>query len=227
MKSPDAAVAPAAKKTSRKRGCGKKSTYTKTRTSAQEVASDKPLGSGKKFSTKSSRLSIAEEALLLGIGAAGRKPKHDVNLFGSNSYLMMRVLLRGGLKNMPGSVVFRSKFRSLFRLEVCFFRTIITNFSCVCLGVAMVPPPSDGDKVPKPQDVLTEKTLIPYNEIVACEGGMINAALASRRGGTIKHDDLCDVLSDCLHDVSFTALMMPYFSSSCWIFICVCLHNRQ
>jgi hypothetical protein len=38
---------------------------------------------------------------------------------------------------------------------------------------------SDGDKVPEPQDVLVEKTLIPFDEIVAREGGVINVALAS------------------------------------------------
>jgi hypothetical protein len=89
--------------------------------------------------------------------------------------------------------------------------------------------------VPEPQDVLVEKTLIPFDEIVAREGGVINVALASRRGGTIEHDDRCGILSDCLQDVSFAALMMPYFPSSCWsyfaafflIFICVCLRNRR
>jgi hypothetical protein len=43
----------------------------------------------------------------------------------------------------------------------------------------MVPPPDDGDKVLEPQDVLAEKTLIPFDKIVAREGGMINVALAS------------------------------------------------
>jgi hypothetical protein len=85
MESPDAAVALAAKKTSGKQGCGKKSTHTETHTSAQELTSAKPLGHGKKFSAKSSRLSIAEKASLVGIGAAGGKPKRVVNLFGSNS----------------------------------------------------------------------------------------------------------------------------------------------
>jgi hypothetical protein len=109
----------------------------------------------------------------------------------------------------------------------CFFRTIITNFSCVCLGVAVVPPPSDGDKVSEPQDVPVEKSLIPSDEIVSREGGVVNVALASRRGGTIEHDDLCGVLSNCLQDVGFAALMMPFFSLSYWVFICVCLHNRR
>jgi hypothetical protein len=114
---------------------------------------------------------------------------------------MMKVLLPEGLKNVPGSLVFQWKFRSLFRRKVCFFcffRTIITNFSCVCLGVAVVPPPSDGDKVSEPQDVPVEKSLIPSDEIVSREGGVVNVALASRRGGTIEHDDLCGVLSNCL-----------------------------
>jgi hypothetical protein len=43
----------------------------------------------------------------------------------------------------------------------------------------VVPPPSDGDKVLEPKDVLAEKTLIPSDEIVTHEGGMINVALDS------------------------------------------------
>jgi hypothetical protein len=92
---------------------------------------------------------------------------------------MMTVLLLEGLKIVPGSLVFRSKFWSLFRQEVCFFRTIITIFSCVCLSVVAAPPPSDGDKVPELQDVLAEKTLIPSDEIIAHEGGVINVTLVS------------------------------------------------
>jgi hypothetical protein len=95
-----------------------------------------------------------------------------------------------------------------------FLRYIITIFSYVCLGVAMVPPPSDGDNMPKPQDVVAEKTLVPSDEIVAREGGMINVALASQHGVTIERDNLCSILSYCLQDLSFATLMMPYFSSS-------------
>jgi hypothetical protein len=90
----------------------------------------------------------------------------------------------------------------------------------------VVPPPSDGNKVPEPQDVLAEKTLIPSDEIVARKGGVINVALASQCWGTTERDDLCGVLSYCLQDVSFAAVVMPYFLSSCWIFICVCLRIR-
>jgi hypothetical protein len=82
MKSSYVAVAPVVNKTSRKRGHGKKSTRTKTRTSTQELALAKPLGCGKKFSARSSGLSVAENDSL---GAAVRKPKHALNLFGSNS----------------------------------------------------------------------------------------------------------------------------------------------
>jgi hypothetical protein len=62
----------------------------------------------------------------------------------------------------------------------------------------VVPLPSDGDKVPEPQDVLAKKTLIPSDEIVTHEGGNVNVALASQCGGAIERDDLCGVLSDCL-----------------------------
>jgi hypothetical protein len=85
MKSPNAAATPVAKKTSGKRGLGKKSTHTETCASAQELTSAKPLGCGKKFSTKSFGLSVVEKASLVGIGAASGKPKCAVNLFGSNS----------------------------------------------------------------------------------------------------------------------------------------------
>jgi hypothetical protein len=43
----------------------------------------------------------------------------------------------------------------------------------------VVPLPSDGDKVFEPQDVLVDKTLIPSDEIIAREGGVINVAPAS------------------------------------------------
>jgi hypothetical protein len=45
----------------------------------------KPLGRGKKLLVKPSGLSIAEKSSLTGIGTAGGKPKHALNLFGSNS----------------------------------------------------------------------------------------------------------------------------------------------
>jgi hypothetical protein len=81
MKSSDAAAAPAVEKTTRKQGRGKKSTCTEARTSAQELASAKPLGRGKKFSARSPVLSVVVKA---SIGAAIGKPKHALNLFGSN-----------------------------------------------------------------------------------------------------------------------------------------------
>jgi hypothetical protein len=85
MKSSVAAAALAAKKISGKRGCGKKSGYTKTHTSSQELTLAKPLGRGNKFSAKSSGLCIVEKASLVGIDAASSKPKRTINLFGSNS----------------------------------------------------------------------------------------------------------------------------------------------
>jgi hypothetical protein len=85
MKSPDVAAAPAAKKTSGKWGHGKKLACTETCTFTQELVSVKRLGRCKKFSAKSFGVSVAEKALLVGIGGADRKPKCTVNLFGSNS----------------------------------------------------------------------------------------------------------------------------------------------
>jgi hypothetical protein len=63
VKSSDAVAAPAAKKTSRKRGRPKKLTRTETRTSAQELVLLKALGCSKKFSIKSSGLSVVEKAI--------------------------------------------------------------------------------------------------------------------------------------------------------------------
>jgi hypothetical protein len=85
MKSSDAAMALAAKKTSGKRGHGKRSTHAKTRTSTQELTLAKPLGRSKKFSAKSSGLSVAEKASLLEVGAASGKSKRALKLFGSDS----------------------------------------------------------------------------------------------------------------------------------------------
>jgi hypothetical protein len=129
MKSLDAAVAPAAKKTSGKRGRGKKSACTETHTSAKEFASAKPLGRGKRFSAKSSGLSIAEKALLVGIGAAGGKPMCNVNLFGSNSSTSDdESASPRRLQKCAWESVISKQFFELFRGEVCLFRTIITIF---------------------------------------------------------------------------------------------------
>jgi hypothetical protein len=43
-----------------------------------------------------------------------------------------------------------------------------------------------------------QKSLIACNDIIAHRDGVIDVALASRRGGAIEHDDLCGVLTDCL-----------------------------
>jgi hypothetical protein len=85
VKSPDAVMALVAGKTSRKRGRGRKLTRRETRTSAQDIAVAKPLGSGKILSAKSSGFSIAEKASLVGIETAGGKPKCALNLFNSDS----------------------------------------------------------------------------------------------------------------------------------------------
>jgi hypothetical protein len=112
MKSSDAATALAAKKTSGKRGRGKRSTHAKTRTSTQELTLAKPLGRSKKFSAKSSGLSVAEKASLLGVGAASGRSKRALKLFGSDSSTMT-MPLPACLKNILGSPLLRSKLRSL------------------------------------------------------------------------------------------------------------------
>jgi hypothetical protein len=85
VKSFDAATTRVARKTSVKQGQGRKSTRPETRTTTQEIAAAKPLGHGKKLSTKSSGLSVAEKASLVGVVTAGGKPKCALNLFGSDS----------------------------------------------------------------------------------------------------------------------------------------------
>jgi hypothetical protein len=70
LKSSETTTAPAARKASIKRGCGRKSVRSKTRTSAQELALAKPLGRSKKFTAKSSGLGVAEKASLARISAA-------------------------------------------------------------------------------------------------------------------------------------------------------------
>jgi hypothetical protein len=85
MKSSDVPLAPAVKKTFRKQGRGKKSTRTETCTYTEELALAKPLGHGKEFSVKSSGLSVAEKASLVGVYAAGGRSKRALELFGSDS----------------------------------------------------------------------------------------------------------------------------------------------
>jgi hypothetical protein len=169
-----------------------------------------------KFSAKSSGLSVAEKASLVGIDATGRKPEHAVILFGSNSSASdgESASPRRPWKHVPESGIPKQILEPIPAGGVVFFLwTIITIFSCVCLAVAVVPLPCDGDKVHEPHDVLAKKTLVLSDEIVAREGGVINVTLASRCGGTIECDDLCNVLCDWLQDVSFSALKMPYFLS--------------
>jgi hypothetical protein len=74
----------------------------------------------------------------------------------------------------------------------------------------VLPPPTDGDGTSERQDVHIEKLLIASDEIIACGDGVIDVALASRRGGAIEHDDLCGVLTDCVQDVRFAVLAMLY-----------------
>jgi hypothetical protein len=69
VKSSDTADAPVVKKTSGKRGRGKKSTRPESHISALEFTSARPVGHGKKSSGRSS----------------GLKPKCTLNLFASNS----------------------------------------------------------------------------------------------------------------------------------------------
>jgi hypothetical protein len=82
VKSSDTADAPVVKKTSGKRGRGKKSTRPESHISALEFTSARPVGHGKKSSGRSSGLKLIEKASL---GAAGGKPKCTLNLFASNS----------------------------------------------------------------------------------------------------------------------------------------------
>jgi hypothetical protein len=79
------ATAPAVRKTSGKRGRGRKSFRSKARTSTQDLTLAKPLGCSKKFTAKSSGLGVAEKASLVRSSAAGGKPKCALNLFGSDS----------------------------------------------------------------------------------------------------------------------------------------------
>jgi hypothetical protein len=74
----------------------------------------------------------------------------------------------------------------------------------------VVPPPIDGAGMFECQDVHTGKLLIASDEIIARGDGMIDVALASRRGGAIERDDLCGVLTDCLQDVRFAVLVILY-----------------
>jgi hypothetical protein len=74
----------------------------------------------------------------------------------------------------------------------------------------VVPSPTDGNRASKHQDVHTEKVLIASDEIIARGDGVIDVALASRRGGAIERDDLCGVPTDCLQDVRFDILAKLY-----------------
>jgi hypothetical protein len=56
-----------------------------TQTSAQELALAKPLKCSMKFAARSSELSATEKTSLARVNDAGKKPKHALDLFGSDS----------------------------------------------------------------------------------------------------------------------------------------------
>jgi hypothetical protein len=93
------ALAPALRKTFRKRGRGRKSFHSGTQTSAQELPLAKPVKRSNKSVAKSSRLSVAKMAIAVIIKIAGKKmcstsagrsgvtqaSTHALDLFGSGS----------------------------------------------------------------------------------------------------------------------------------------------
>jgi hypothetical protein len=60
------------------------------------------------------------------------------------------------------------------------------SFLVFCLDAMLIPPPNDGDEVPESQGALTKNVFIASNDIVARDGGVIDVAIASGRGGV--HD---------------------------------------
>jgi hypothetical protein len=72
----------------------------------------------------------------------------------------------------------------------------------------VVPLPIGGGKGSGCEDVCVEKSLTDAEEIIVCEGGMIDVGLGLWRGGAIECNNLCGVLSDCLQDVRLGVLAM-------------------
>jgi hypothetical protein len=85
---------------------------------------------------------------------------------------------------------------------------MVYSFFCLCLVDPMVPPSIGGGKGSGREGVRVKKYLTDAEEIIACEGGVIDVVLASRHGGAIEHNNLCGVLSDCQQDVRFGVLAM-------------------
>jgi hypothetical protein len=54
---------------------------------------------------------------------------------------------------------------------------------------------------------------------------VLDIALVSRRGGTINHDAVCGLLTECLQDVSFAVLAMSNLFACCLVFnfSCFCI----
>jgi hypothetical protein len=101
-------------------------------------------------------------------------------------------------------------------------------FLVFCLDAVLIPPPNDGDEVPETQSALAKNVFIASDDIVAREGGVIDMALASRRGGVVHREDLCVVLTDCLQDVSFIPLMVSFFHRPVgFLFMFVFVRDRQ
>jgi hypothetical protein len=90
----------------------------------------------------------------------------------------------------------------------------------------LVPRPTGGDKGSGREDVCVQKPSIDVEEIIIHEVGMIDVALASRRGGAIERNDLCGLLTDCLQDVRFTILAVLCLFALLLNLTSLCFCNR-
>jgi hypothetical protein len=95
------------------------------------------------------------------------------------------------------------------------FRTYVP-FLFFYLDDVAVPPPSGGKKAIDTRDPASEECTICSDDIVPHGEGVVDVALSSRRGGAIEREDLCGVLSNCLHDVSFALMTLLGIYFAVW-----------
>jgi hypothetical protein len=68
----------------------------------------------------------------------------------------------------------------------------------------MEPPPIISVEGSGHRGARVDRPLVDVGGIIVHEGGMVDVALTSRRGGVVERDELYGVLTDCLQDVKVT-----------------------
>jgi hypothetical protein len=235
-----ATLAPLPRETSGKCGRGRKSFDFGTQTSALEVTLAKLVKRSNKFIAKSSRLIIVEKATAMTIKIAGKKTHsasaggsdtiqastRALDLFGSSSsasddettpreppHKHPRIFVHP--KGVPKSSVMRSNFEWSLSLFCCFKNYdgepfLFVTAKMIAALSASAAKDLGVEDVHTTESPSSREPPIEIEAALTRETSMLDIALALGRRGTINHDAVCGLLTECLQDVSFAILAMSY-----------------